>query len=286
VKRAVEEGVERMSESDDERNFSSELEIRTPGWLPGGRIALAFSRKWHGRPAAYTADVASLAGVDTDQLIEQLENNAAFSDLFFEGAQRVIDDGDRVYVDFIARLVSSALRDDARILDAAYLLKKLRGLDALHIRILWALPPISDIYKYLAPLRDDPEQQLDKEALKPLNHERGVALGRVVGATIKSFENHTARKLAESARASVLLVKAASSELIASGFLEEVDFEDLVMRLGNTIQKKLLTSDERAQVLGGRSLHTLPYSLTPGYALSELGLELRQLITQVDGIDE
>jgi len=282
VKRAVEEGVERMSESDDERNFSSELEIRTPGWLPGGRIALAFSRKWHGRPAAYTADVASLAGVDTDQLIEQLENNAAFSDLFFEGAQRVTDDGDRVYVDFIARLVSSALRDDARILDAAYLLKKLRGLDALHIRILWALPPISGIYKYLAPLRDDPEQQL--AALKPLNHERGVALGRVVGATIKSFENHTARKLAESARASVLLVKAASSELIASGFLEEVDFEDLVKRLDNTIP--LLTSDARAQVLGGRSLHKLPYSLTPGYALSELGLELRQLITQVDGIDE
>ena len=271
-----------MSESDDERNFSSELEIRTPGWLPGGRIALAFSRKWHGRPAAYTADVASLAGVDTDQLIEQLENSAAFSDLFFEGAQRVTDDGDRVYVDFIARLVSSALRDDARILDAAYLLKKLRGLDALHIRILWALPPISDLYKYLAPLRDDPEQQL--AALKPLNHERGVALGRVVGATIKSFENHTARKLAESARASVLLVKAASSELIASGFLEEVDFEDLVKRLDNTIP--LLTSDVRAQVLGGRSLHKLPYSLTPGYALSELGLELRQLITQVDGIDE
>jgi hypothetical protein len=89
---------DRLNEPRDERDFKAELEIKTPAWLPGVRIAASFQRLWDKRGEDYTSRTASLAGVDIEQLENQLGKGDQFADLFLEGGRRVVESGDKFLV--------------------------------------------------------------------------------------------------------------------------------------------------------------------------------------------
>jgi hypothetical protein len=185
----------------DERDFKAELEIRTPAWLPGIRIATSFRRLWDKRGADYANRTAEFAGIDTDELEHQLNQGGPIADLFLEGGRRVVEDGDEVLCDAVTRLVAAALRDDALIHDASYLMKKLSICEALHIRAICAIPR----FGWPPPIpRFESIEEWYSEILA-----------------------FSAERIAVTCRASKALVRAALGELISSGFVEKVEGTDV-----------------------------------------------------------
>jgi len=194
----------------DERDFKAELEIRTPTWLPGFRIAASFQRLWDKRGADYANRTAEFAGIDTDELEHQLNQGGPIADLFLEGGRRVVEDGDEVLCDAVTRLVAAALRDDALIHDASYLMKKLSTCEALHIRAICAIPHSRQLPPF--PRFKSSEVLVGEASIEEWYSE------------ILAF---SAERIAVTCRASKALVRAALGELISSGFVEKVEGTDV-----------------------------------------------------------
>ena len=231
----------------DERDFKAELEIRTPAWLPGIRVATSFQRLWDKRGADYANRTAEFAGIDTDELEHQLNQGGPIADLFLEGGRRVVEDGDEVLCDAVTRLVAAALRDNALIHDASYLMKKLSTCETLHIRAICAIPhpeppppekPSASDYR--SRVRDGPrgshseyiQWQFEQESIHMKNMEEWE-------------QNFSIDSIAETCRASKSLVRAALGELDSSGFVEKrqdgygltelgADFRDLILKIDAT----------------------------------------------------
>lgn len=241
-----------MSEQRDERAFKAELEIKTPAWFPGVRIATSFQRLWDKRAEDYTYKMAGLAEIEVDELRNRLDKDDGFSDLFYEGGRRFVESGDEVLRDAVTRLVAAALRDDARILDASYFMKKLSMFDALHIRIIYALP------KEFPILPESATQDYGKEKKKMRipDEWRSVALRLDVDS------------LVERCRASKSLVRAVLSELATSGFVREVDRSEI--RAVESDALKML--NEVFDTLLDRHM----------FVLSDLGRDFRCLIETID----
>jgi hypothetical protein len=129
-----------MSDPRDERELTTDLEIRTPSWLPGGRIGLHYGRIWDKRADRLVGHVAKTANVDEDALLQRVAEGDGFADVFQTAGRRVIEDGDPVLQDVLTRLIASALQDDTRIHEISYMLTKLERFQPIHIRTIMALP--------------------------------------------------------------------------------------------------------------------------------------------------
>jgi hypothetical protein len=270
----------------DERDFKAELEIKTPAWLPGVRIAASFQRLWEKRGQEYANKTASLAGVDIDVLETQLSEGGQFADLFLEGGRRVAENGDEVLRDTVTRLVAAALRDNARIHDASYLMKKLSTCDALHVRVICAIP----------------ENSLDILALTPSNNPNRVLTQDYVLSTIRWLEEAAAfsdESIASRCLASNSLVRAALGELGAVGFTEkdeslERGVESALQYLRIPIQSKgaIKIADLELRVRSALEEYPMPIDFFIQLArmaasarlhrLTELGTALRGLIQEID----
>ena len=227
----------------DERDFKAELEIKTPTWLPGVRLTASFQRLWDKRGADYANRAAEFAGIDTDELEDQLSGGGPIADLFLEGGRRVVEDGDEVLCDTVTRLVAAALRDDALIHDASYLMKKLSTCEALHIRAVCAIPR--------SRLPSVPKEQT--HGIQYLKRRRQDWYYEMLMFSIES--------IAELCRASNALVRAALGELISSGFVESIK-----------VPHEVEASD--FDHVRNRDIDL--------YGLTELGAEFRDLILTID----
>jgi hypothetical protein len=105
-----------------------------------GKLAIRFNRLWDKRGDKFIKQAAKAAGVDEETLLQRADQGDGFFDVFESAGRRVVEDGDPVVHDLFARLVASALRDDARIHEVSYMLTKLEALQSLHIRIITAMP--------------------------------------------------------------------------------------------------------------------------------------------------
>jgi len=132
--------IVQMSDPRDERELTTDLEIRTPSWLPGGRIGLHYGRIWDKRADRLVGHVAKTANVDEDALLQRVAEGDGFADVFQTAGRRVIEDGDPVLQDVLTRLIASALQDDTRIHEISYMLTKLERFQPIHIRTIMALP--------------------------------------------------------------------------------------------------------------------------------------------------
>jgi len=68
-----------MSESRDEREFTADLELRTPTWLPGGKFAIRFNRLWDKRASNFIKQTAQAANVDEETLLRRADEGDGFS---------------------------------------------------------------------------------------------------------------------------------------------------------------------------------------------------------------
>lgn len=238
----------------DERDFKAELEIKTPAWLPGIRIATSYQRQWDKRGADYANRTAEFAGIDTAKLEQQLSEGGPIADLFLEGGRRVVENGDEVLRDAVTRLVAAALRDDALIHDASYLMKKLSTCEALHVRAICAIP---------RPRQLPPPPELPKPS------ESSYFKAKQVQEMDESYERSreewdhevltfSVQGIAETCRASKSVVRAALGELTSSGFVEELSVPSYV-----------------------ESQYGADF-----YLLTELGADFRDLILTIDSTEK
>jgi hypothetical protein len=246
-----------LKESRDERDFKAELEIKTPTWLPGVRIAASFQRLWDRRGEDYANRMVSLAGVDIDQLEARLSKGDQFADLFLEGGRRVVESGDEVVRDTITRLVAAALRDDARIHDASYFMKKLLACDALHVRAIWAIP-----HRRLDPPLLEEQDRYSSEVFQKNLLQNAQWLEKAADSSLD--------RIARKCFASKLLVRAALREL------ESMDFACNDRELGGHIAVILNVSDNTCDLSAAKSLTAIKSALAAFDLSPELLGELNQ----------
>jgi hypothetical protein len=268
-----------LNEPRDERDFKVELELKTPEWLSGVRLAASFRRLWDKRVRDYTNKAVGLAGVDMSKLESRLGEGGKFADLFLEGARRVVENGDDVLCDTVTRLVAAALRDSALIHDASYLMKKFSTLDALHIRVIYAIP-VGEPPAYLV------------SSQEPLSTEARVSadVGWFNEVLEFSIEN-----IASKCLASKPLVRAAVGELEATGFTAKSSV--LQMQVDSALISYDISKNDVGTVeglgnrtgllfkkLGFESIERLARMAKGGqiYMLTELGACLRGLIEEID----
>jgi len=125
-----------MPEQRDERELHAELELGTPNWLPGGKLAFRFRRLWDKRVDMFVERAAMAAGVDIPTLSTHATRQGQLSDVFMIAAHRAGERGDEYYQDVLSGLVAAALLDDARIDTIAYVLDRIVKLEPIHVRIL------------------------------------------------------------------------------------------------------------------------------------------------------
>lgn len=140
--RGVKEIVQ-VSEPRDERVLTTDLELRIPTWLPGGRLALHYERSWDKRAENLVSNTAKMANVTEEVLLQRVGEGDGFADVFQTAGRRVIENGDPVLQDALTRLIASALQGNTRIHEVSYMLTKLEGFQPIHIRIIVALPPFT-----------------------------------------------------------------------------------------------------------------------------------------------
>src|SRR4051794_30130429 len=95
------------SEPKDDREWSASVEVWTPAFVPGGKVALSYKRSWQRRAQKYLDAVALAARVDEDEVTHALDQRERFRDVFAEGLQRATAIGDEPYRNTFARFVAA-----------------------------------------------------------------------------------------------------------------------------------------------------------------------------------
>jgi len=180
-----------MSESRDEREFTADLELRTPTWLPGGKFAIRFNRLWDKRASNFIKQTAQAANVDEETLLRRADEGDGFFDILRAAGNRAMEDGDPATHDLFARLVASALHGDARVQEVSYMLKKLEALQPLHIKIITAMP----VYN------------IEDSSLWSLDARHGIEI--------------SSSEIAERIDVSSVLITSVMHELVTSGFVDD-----------------------------------------------------------------
>jgi hypothetical protein len=129
-----------MSDPRNEQELTTEIEVRTPSWLPGGKLAITYRRLWDKRASDLIDQTAEAANTTVDALLRRIADGDSFADVFQKASRRIVEDGDPIIHDVLRRLVVAALHDDARIDEISFILTKLDHLQPIHIRIIVALP--------------------------------------------------------------------------------------------------------------------------------------------------
>jgi hypothetical protein len=123
----------------DEREWRTDIEVHTPGWLPGGRLAVSYRRLWDHRAQSFLTQAAEAAGVEEEAVYEGLAHADDFADVLRVAGERAVETGDPVIRDTLARLVAAALHDDTRVHTISYVLGRVTQLEPVHVRVIYAL---------------------------------------------------------------------------------------------------------------------------------------------------
>ena len=124
----------------DERQVNAEIEVHTPSWLPGAKIALGYKRLWDKRVEQFVEATAETAGIRPDSLAAAVEDNDAIQDVFVRAANRIKERSDGMYIDVLSRLVGAALVDETKVDEIGFIVDRLIKLDPVHIRIISLFP--------------------------------------------------------------------------------------------------------------------------------------------------
>lgn len=157
-----------------------------PAWLLGGKLVGHYRRVRDKRSADFIGQVAELADLSEVSLLRRIEDGDSFADLFQHAVRRVVDSGDPLFHETLARLVAVALHDARRIREVSYMLTQLERFKPLHVRIILALPHVA--------ARREPEMQ---------------------------HYTMSTMALAECVNVNELLIESAMRELTDSGFVAE-----------------------------------------------------------------
>ena len=157
-----------------------------PAWLLGGKLVGHYQRLRDKRADEFISQAAEFAGLSEMQLLRRIEDGDSFADLFQHAVRRVVESGDPMFHEVLARLVAVALHDVRRTREVSYMLTKLERFKPIHIRIVLTLPYNS--------VRSAPEMQ-------------NYAMSTVT--------------LAEFVNVNELLIESAMGELTNSGFVAE-----------------------------------------------------------------
>ena len=118
----------------------ADIELHTPAWLPGGKLAIHYRRLWDKRADRLVSEVSEVANVDEQTLLERIEEGDGFAEVFQNAGGRMIEDCDPGLHDVFTRLIAAALDDDARIHEVSYMLTKLESLQPIHVRLIARIP--------------------------------------------------------------------------------------------------------------------------------------------------
>lgn len=120
----------------DERQFHAELEVHTPDWAPGAKLAIGFKRLWDRQADQYAHSTADAAGLSEEEVQSRLSESGPIANVYITAGQKSSRSGDPYLNDVLSRLVAAALLDSAKIDSVAYIVDRLVKLEPVHIRIV------------------------------------------------------------------------------------------------------------------------------------------------------
>src|SRR5437868_5395660 len=92
-----------MNQPRNEQELTTEIEVRTPQWLPGGKLAITYRRLWDKRVSNLLSQTAEAANMTVDTLLQRIAEEDDFADVFQRATRRITEDGDPVVHDILRR---------------------------------------------------------------------------------------------------------------------------------------------------------------------------------------
>ena len=122
---------------DDSEN-SLEMSVETPDWLVpyGGRVRLAFTRRWAKRGQQFQATVLEDTGATEGEVGARIDEDEGFAEAYALAAEGAARAGDDTLAAAFAHLVAGAFDSGTRFASEAYLISKLTQLQPIHVRVM------------------------------------------------------------------------------------------------------------------------------------------------------
>jgi len=207
------ETSEAGNESYDKREFTAEIGLHTPSFMPGLIAKTGFKRVWTAQRGSHFVEaVSEHSKLDADQIGRRLDNGDESAELLAIAGERASQSGNEAYRDLLARLVAAALIDDSKIDPISYLLQRITSLEPIHLRVLAGVDDDEEREIIIADIADTTERSRAHKEFR----ESGPA---VLNGRIQTLN------LGEKLGLEQGIIEAALDDLARAGFVERLGGE-------------------------------------------------------------